>query len=159
MQYHRPTPVEKWITNPIKTFISKSTTGGIVLFLSALLAVFVANSPYSEWYFHLWEVKFGFSFNDQFYLNQTLHHWINDGLMSIFFFVVGLELKREIIGGELSNPKMVLLPIASALGGMIVPALIFLCFNNVGEAKAGWGIPMATDIAFALGVLHLLGRK
>jgi NhaA family Na+:H+ antiporter len=159
MQYHTTTPIEKWITNPIKNLINKSTTGGIMLFLSALLAVFLANSPWSEWYFHLWENKFGFSFNNHLYLNKTLHHWINDGLMSIFFFVVGLELKREIIGGELSNPKMALLPIAAALGGMVIPALIYVSFNGTGEVRAGWGIPMATDIAFALGVLYLLGDK
>src|SRR5437773_2442561 len=101
MQDQTTTSVKKWISNPIKTFINKSTTGGIVLFLSALLAIFIANSSCSEWYFQILEHKFGFAFDDQFYLNKTLHHWINDGLMSIFFFVVGLELKREIIGGEL----------------------------------------------------------
>lgn len=159
MNQIKTTPVEKWITNPVTTFISKSTTGGIVLFASALLAIFMANSPWASWYHHIWEHKIGFGIDNKLYLDKTIHHWINDGLMAIFFFVVGLELKREIIGGELSNPKKAFLPIAAALGGMIFPALIYIAFNNSGEAHSGWGIPMATDIAFALGVLFLLGDR
>jgi len=154
-----PTPAEKWILNPITRFISKSTTGGIVLFVTAVLAIFLANSQWQEAYHHLWEHKFGFYIHGESYLNLSLHHWINDGLMAIFFFVVGLELKREIIGGELSQPKKALLPIVAAIGGMIFPALIFTLFNFGTEASHGWGIPMATDIAFALGVLYLLGDK
>ncbi len=154
-----PTPAEKWIVNPITRFISKSTTGGIVLFVTAVLAIFLANSQWQEAYHHLWEHKFGFYIDGESYLNLSLHHWINDGLMAIFFFVVGLELKREIIGGELSQPKKALLPIVAAIGGMIFPALIFTLFNFGTEASHGWGIPMATDIAFALGVLYLLGDK
>jgi len=154
-----PTPAEKWIINPITNFISKSTTGGIVLFISAVLAIFLANSQWQEWYHHLWEHKIGFSFDGNWYLNLSLHHWINDGVMAIFFFVVGLELKREIIGGELSQPKKALLPIVAAIGGMLFPAFIFTIFNFGTESSHGWGIPMATDIAFALGVLYLLGDK
>jgi len=159
---HEPiitTPVEKWIVKPISRFIGKSTTGGIVLFVSAVLAIIIANSPWAEDYHHLWEHHFGFAIDGTMYLNKSIHHWINDGLMAVFFFVVGLELKREIIGGELSNIKKAMLPIAAAAGGMIFPALIYLFFNTSGEAHAGWGIPMATDIAFALGVLFLLGDK
>ncbi|HEY8399989.1 MAG TPA: Na+/H+ antiporter NhaA, partial [Cytophagaceae bacterium] len=89
----------------------------------------------------------------------SLHHWINDGLMAIFFFVVGLELKREIVAGELSNPRKALLPIGAAIGGMVVPATIYLIFNPSGDVHSGWGIPMATDIAFALGVIYVLGNK
>lgn len=155
----KKSPVEKWITNPVNNFISKSTTGGIVLFASALLAILIANSPWSIAYHHLWEHKIGFFFDSQPYLSKSLHDWINDGLMAIFFFVVGLELKREIIGGELSSVKKAILPIFGAFGGMIFPALIYIFFNNSGEANAGWGIPMATDIGFALGVLFLLGSK
>jgi len=154
-----PTPAEKWIINPITKFISKSTTGGIVLFVAAVLAIFLANSQWKESYHHLWEHQFGFYFDGNSYLNLSLHHWINDGLMAIFFFAVGLELKREIIGGELSQPKKALLPIVAAIGGMIFPALIFTIFNFGSDSSHGWGIPMATDIAFALGVLYLLGDK
>lgn len=154
-----PTPAEKWIINPISKFISKSTTGGIVLFVTAILAIFLANSQWQKAYHHLWEHKIGFSFDGNSYLNLSLHHWVNDGLMAVFFFVVGLELKREIIGGELSQPKKALLPIVAAIGGMIFPALIFTIFNFGADSSHGWGIPMATDIAFALGVLYLLGDK
>lgn len=93
------------------------------------------------------------------FISKSLHHWINDGLMTVFFFVVGLELKREIIAGELSKPRQAMLPVAAAAGGMIFPALIYLMFNRSGETAGGWGIPMATDIAFALGVLYLLGDR
>lgn len=154
-----PTPAEKWIINPITKFISKSTTGGIVLFVAAVLAIFLANSQWKDSYHHLWEHKIGFSFDGNSYLNLSLHHWINDGLMAIFFFAVGLELKREIIAGELSQPKKAILPIVAAIGGMLFPALIFTIFNFGSESSHGWGIPMATDIAFALGVLYLLGNK
>ncbi|MFY0483020.1 Na+/H+ antiporter NhaA [Flavobacterium sp. PLA-1-15] len=155
----KTTPADRWIINPVNNFISKSTTGGIVLFVSAIVAIVLANSPLSDWYHHIWEHKIGCSFDDTTYLNLSLHHWVNDGLMAIFFFVVGLELKRELIVGELSNPKKALLPIVGALGGMIFPALIYLLFNYGTESSHGWGIPMATDIAFALGVLYLLGDK
>ncbi|WP_306350130.1 Na+/H+ antiporter NhaA [Flavobacterium sp. '19STA2R22 D10 B1'] len=153
------TPVDKWIINPVNNFISKSTTGGIVLFISAIVAIFMANSPWAHWYHEIWEHKIGIALNDTLHLNLSLHHWINDGLMAIFFFVVGLELKREIITGELSNVRKAFLPIAAAIGGMIFPALIYIVLNHTGEVHAGWGIPMATDIAFALGVLYLLGDR
>ena len=151
-------PVDRWVIEPIKDFINNSTTSGIVLFSSAVIALILANSPLKDAYHHFWETSFSIGFGDH-VLTKTLHHWINDGLMAVFFFVVGLELKREIVGGELSNPKNALLPIVAAAGGMIFPALIFLIFNNTGEASQGWGIPMATDIAFALGVLFLLGDR
>lgn len=151
-------PVDTWVLDPMKKFINNSTTGGIVLFSSALLAIILANSPWSQEYHHFWEIHFGFHIGD-FVVNKSLHHWINDGLMAVFFFVVGLELKREIIGGELSNPKNAILPLAAAFGGMLVPALFYLLFNYDSPREGGWGIPMATDIAFALGVLYLLGDK
>ncbi|WP_026976339.1 Na+/H+ antiporter NhaA [Flavobacterium tegetincola] len=153
------TAADKYIINPVNSFISKSTTGGIVLFLAALIAIILANSPLSEWYHHLWEHKIGLYFDGQTYLNYSVHHWVNDGLMAIFFFVVGLELKRELIGGELSNPKNAMLPIIAAVGGMVVPALFYTVFNFGTDSAHGWGIPMATDIAFALGVLYLLGDR
>lgn len=155
----KSTPAEKWIINPVNNFISKSTTGGIILFIAAVLAIFLANSSFQDWYHHIWEHKIGFAFNDTLYLNYTIHHWVNDGLMAIFFFVVGLELKREIIGGELSEPKKAMLPIVAAVGGMVFPALIYMFFNFGTDSSHGWGIPMATDIAFALGVLYILGDK
>ena len=153
------TPADKYIINPVNSFISKSTTGGIVLFVAALVAIILANSSLSEWYHNIWEHKIGLYFDGQTYLNYSIHHWVNDGLMAVFFFVVGLELKRELIGGELSNPKNAMLPISAAIGGMVVPALIYTAFNFGTESAHGWGIPMATDIAFALGVLYLLGDR
>ncbi len=151
-------PADKWIIDPMRRFINNSTMSGIVLFSSALLAMILANSPWSEAFHHLWETKFSIGFGD-FLINKSLHYWINDGLMAVFFFVVGLELKREIIAGELSNPRNAVLPLAAAAGGMIFPALIYLLFNGSGEASNGWGVPMATDIAFVLGVLYILGNK
>jgi len=151
-------PIDRWVVEPIKDFINNSTTSGIVLFSSALLALFIANSPWSDAFHHFLETPFSVGIGD-FQLSKTLHHWINDGLMAVFFFVVGLELKREIVGGELSQPKNAILPIMAAIGGMLFPAILYLAFNGVGEASNGWGIPMATDIAFALGVLYLLGDR
>ena len=151
-------PVDKYLMKPIHSFISKSTTGGIVLFIAALIAVFFANSPWAEAYSHIWHHKIGVSFG-AYELKMTLHHWINDGLMAIFFFVVGLELKRELTNGELASPKKAILPIIAAIGGMVFPAAIYLFFNGGTDASHGWGIPMATDIAFALGVMYLLGNR
>ncbi|MDT8411977.1 MAG: Na+/H+ antiporter NhaA [Vicingaceae bacterium] len=152
------TPVDKWIIDPIQRFINNSTTSGIVLFSSAFLAIILSNSPWSHEFHALWELKFSIGF-DGHYITKNLHHWINDGLMAVFFFVVGLELKREIVAGELRDPKNAILPITAAIGGMILPAIIYLLFNQSGPTADGWGIPMATDIAFALGVLYLLGNK
>lgn len=143
---------------PIQKFINRSTTSGILLFTTALLAMIIANSPLEHWYHELWEIPFQIGFGE-FSINKNLHHWINDGLMAVFFFVVGLELKREIISGELSNPKNAILPIGAAIGGMVFPAIIYLIFNPGGEPSNGWGVPMATDIAFALGLLYLLGDR
>lgn len=154
----RQYPIDR-IVYPIQRFMRQAKSGGLVLGISVIIALILANSPLKDQYFHFFEHKLGFRFDGQTFLEYSLHHWINDGLMAIFFFVVGLELKREIIGGELASPRKALLPIAAALGGMIVPAVIYLLFNPSGEVHNGWGIPMATDIAFALGVLYLLGDK
>lgn len=150
--------IDKWVINPVNQFINKSTTGGIVLFISATIALILANSPLKDWYHHLWEHEFGIII-DKFDYTFTVHQWINDGLMAVFFFVVGLELKHEIVGGQLRNIKDASLPIFAALGGMMMPALIYLFVNPVGEEHNGWGIPMATDIAFALGIIYMLGNK
>jgi len=157
-EHIKKSPVEKWVVNPIQRFINNSSTSGIVLFLSATLAMLVANSTWGEAYHHFWHKEFSIGFSD-FMLTKDLHHWINDGLMAAFFFVVGLELKREILAGELRDPKKAAMPIIAAIGGMIVPALIYHLFNMSGPTAHGWGIPMATDIAFALGVLYLLGDR
>lgn len=151
-------PVDTWIIDPIRSFINNSSMSGIILFSSALLAIILSNSPWASQFHHLWEYEFSVGFDGN-YISKSLHHWINDGLMAVFFFVVGLELKREIIAGELSSPSKAFLPIAAAIGGMVFPAAIYLIFNPSGEEMGGWGIPMATDIAFALGVLYLLGDR
>jgi NhaA family Na+:H+ antiporter len=150
-------PIDR-VLDPMAKFINKSSTSGIILFSSALLAILLANSPWAESFHHFWEKEFSIGFNGKM-LSKSLHHWINDGLMAVFFFVVGLELKREIMAGELSTPRKAILPIAAAAGGMIFPALIYLVFNRNGDTSSGWGIPMATDIAFALGILYLLGDR
>ncbi|MFN3590151.1 MAG: Na+/H+ antiporter NhaA [Spirosomataceae bacterium] len=151
--------VQNTLFTPISQFIHRSTSGGLVLFASAFAAIVLANSPFQEAYHHFWEKTFTIGFEGS-QLSKSLHHWINDGLMAVFFFVIGLELKREIMAGELSNPKEAVLPIMAGLGGMVLPACIYLLINRgVPEASNGWGIPMATDIAFALGIVYLLGDK
>lgn len=151
--------IGRHLVQPISLFVSHQKSGGIALGISVLIALILANSPISEDYFHFFENTFGFNINGETYFDFTLHHWINDGLMSIFFFVVGLELKHEFISGELSNPRNTILPIGAALGGMLVPAILYLAFNHGTPAAGGWGIPMATDIAFALAVLYVLGNR
>ncbi|HUH34543.1 MAG TPA: Na+/H+ antiporter NhaA [Moheibacter sp.] len=147
------------ITKPLQRFIQQEKSGGIVLGINVVLALIIANSPWAGHYFDILKYHFGLYFNGSALIDLSLLHWINDGLMAIFFFVVGLELKREFVGGELSQPRKAMLPIFAALGGMIVPAAVYLFFNPSGEVHSGWGIPMATDIAFALGVLYLLGNR
>lgn len=154
----RKSPADRWILDPMKRFINNSTTSGIVLFSSAALALILANSPWKEGFHHIWETTLGFQVGD-FSVSKNLHHWINDGLMAIFFFVIGLELKREIVAGELSDPRNAIMPLLAAVGGMLTPALIYFVINLGGEGSSGWGIPMATDIAFALGILYLFGDK
>jgi len=154
----KKTPIDK-IHLPFQKFIRQEKSGGFILGLAVVIALGLANSPWSVWFHGLFEYKLGFLFNGHTYLEYSIHHWINDGLMAIFFFVVGLELKREIIAGELSHPRQAALPIIAACGGMIVPALIYFLLNPTGDVQSGWGIPMATDIAFALGVLYLLGDR
>lgn len=146
--------------SPLIQFIQKSTFSSFLLFFAALLALILANTPANSSMQWILSQKIGFSIGE-FSVYKSLLLWINDGLMSIFFFVVGLELKREIVAGELSNPKNVLMPIVGAIGGMLIPASIYIAFNagNGTESLNGWGIPMATDIAFALGVLYLLGPR
>ncbi len=146
------------VLTPLEEFIHRQTTSGILLMLFALFSLFLANSQWSDAYHHLLERHFTIG-SENFRIDKSIHHWINDGLMAVFFLVVGLELKRELLVGELSNPKQALVPIFAALGGMLVPSLIYLAFNPSGHTLNGWGIPMATDIAFALGTLALLGNR
>lgn len=158
MNLEKNTPIDK-ITLPIQKFIQQEKAGGIVLGISVVLAMILANSGWADEYFSILNYKIGLQFGGESFINLSILHWINDALMAIFFFVVGLELKREFVGGELANPRKAMLPIGAALGGMIVPASIYLLLNPSGEVHSGWGIPMATDIAFALGVLYLLGSR
>ena len=151
--------LSRGVVLPVQQFINREKSAGVVLGISIVVAMVLANSPWSEDYFHLFENKVGFFFNGEPYLYYSLHHWINDGLMSMFFFVVGLELKREFIGGELSDPRNTILPIGAAVAGMLVPALIYTLLNVGTGAAGGWGIPMATDIAFSLAIIYLLGDR
>lgn len=139
-------------------FAGLSASAGLLMLIAAMAALVWANSPWAESYAALWHTPLTISLGN-YSLPLSLHHWINDGLIVIFFFVVGLEIKRELTAGELSDPRQAALPIAAALGGMIFPAVIYLLFNAGGDASAGWGVPMATDTAFALGLLAMLGRR
>lgn len=158
----RPTyplePLFGRILSPFEQFLRRATAGGIVLVAATILTLLLSNSPWHSSYHAFWERHLGVHWGT-WVLDQSLRHWINDGLMAIFFFVVGLELKREFLVGELSSPRDAALPIIAACGGMIVPALIYHQFNPVGPAVDGWGIPMATDIAFAMGILVLLAWR
>lgn len=147
------------IAKPFERFIHNETSSGIMLLICAIIAIIWANTEsISASYFHLWEQHLSIGIGDAVF-SKTLHHWINDGLMVIFFFVVGLEIKREFLVSELSGAQKAALPIIAALGGMVVPALLYALLNGNGAASHGWGIPMATDIAFALGALGLLGKR
>jgi NhaA family Na+:H+ antiporter len=143
---------------PFQEFFQAESASGIILLICAAIALLWANSPLGESYFHLWETHLNVS-GGPLELDYSLHYWINDGLMAVFFFMVGLEIKREVLVGELASPKQAALPIAAALGGMVIPAGIYVLFNAGTPELRGWGTPMATDIAFALGVLALLGDK
>ena len=144
---------------PALQFMNREKSSGIILAIAVIIALILANSPIHEEYASLLEYHFGFIINGKPFLNFSVEHWINDGLMSLFFFMVGLELKHEFIGGELKDIKKVTMPIVAAVFGMLVPALIYTAFNFGTDVYHGWGIPMATDIAFALAVLYLLGDR
>lgn len=139
-------------------FAERGVLAGILLIAVTGVALIWANSPWAESYFHLWETELSVGLATD-PVSLTLHHWINDGLMAVFFLLVGLEIKRELLVGELSSRRHAALPLAAALGGMLVPAFLYAALNVGGPGLRGWGIPMATDIAFALGVLTLLGPR
>lgn len=151
-------PIDRFL-QPIDNLLRNKPTSGILLFLAVIVALVWANSPFKESYHHLWEIPFSIGFGDHYVISKNLHHWINDGLMAVFFFLVGLEIKREVMAGDLSSWKKASLPAAAAVGGMIFPAIIFTLFNWGTPSESGWGVPMATDIAFTLGVLSLLGNR
>jgi Na+:H+ antiporter, NhaA family len=150
-------PIER-VLRPFRHFLHLEASGGLVLLAATALALLWANSPWAASYDALWHTKVTIG-ADRFGLTYDLHHWINDGLMALFFFVVGLEIKRELLAGELASVRRAALPIAAALGGMLVPAALYAAINWGSPAIRGWGVPMATDIAFAIGVLALLGKR
>jgi NhaA family Na+:H+ antiporter len=145
------------VLRPLERFLHVEAASGVLLLAAAVVALAWANSPWSESYEHLWHTPVTIGFG-RFVSTQSLHFWINEGLMTVFFFVVGLEIRRELHSGELSDAKRAALPVAAAAGGMLAPALIYLSLNRTPELRHGWGVPTATDIAFAVGVLALLGK-
>jgi NhaA family Na+:H+ antiporter len=153
----REPPIDQ-IKRPFQEFFRIEASSGIVLLACTVVALIWANSAWSDSYFDLWLTELTLKLGD-FGLSKPLILWINDGLMAVFFFLVGLEIKREVLVGELASPRQAVLPITAAIGGMLVPAAFYLLFNVGGEGESGWGIPMATDIAFALGMLALLGKR
>lgn len=151
-------PLVRLILRPFQEFARIEASSGILLLLCALVALVWANSPWESSYAELWHMQATVGIGS-YVLSKSLLHWINDGLMAVFFFIVGLEIKREVLAGELASFRRAALPIAGAIGGMLVPAGIYSAFNLGGAGAPGWGIPMATDIAFALGALALLGNR
>lgn len=150
-------PIEQ-LTMPVQEFIKAEAFSGMLLISFMLIALIWANSPWSASYDSLWQTPVMINIGS-FNIDKPLLLWINDGLMAVFFFVVGLEIKRELLVGELSSLRQALFPISAAIGGMLIPAAIFLAINAGRPGESGWGIPMATDIAFALGILALLGKR
>ena len=150
-------PVTRWV-EPLGRFLHIEAAGGAVLLVATLFALVMANSPLADDYLAIWKTKLTIGLGD-FVLSYSLKHWISDGLMAVFFFVIGLEVKRELVMGELNELSKAALPIAAALGGMIVPAAIYLLLLGGEPAARGWGIPMATDIAFVVGCMAVLGSR
>ncbi len=143
---------------PLQEFLTTEAGAGFLLVVAAVIAIAWANSPWSDSYFDLWNTE-AFIEIGRFEIHHTLKEWVNDAAMTLFFFVVGLEIKRELTQGELRDPRQAALPILAAVGGMIVPALIYASMNSGGPGADGWGIPMATDIAIVMGVVALLGNR
>ncbi|MFT3705528.1 MAG: Na+/H+ antiporter NhaA [Agriterribacter sp.] len=149
--------IDKVILSPLLRMVKDSRSVGIILFSCSLLSIIIANSAIGKSYATFWEQAFHFS--SYIHLPHSLLHWINDALMAAFFFLVGMEIKRELLTGELASFQKSILPLFAAVGGMITPALLFLLFNAGGNYQQGWGIPMATDIAFSLGIASMLGKR
>ena len=151
-------PLARRVVQPLQEFLREETASALLLLGAALLALIWVNSPWRESYERLWTTELGIQLGSL-SIVEDLRHWVNDGLMTLFFLVVGLEIKRELTTGELRDPRAAAVPVIAAIGGMVVPALVYLALNAGGEGGRGWGIPMATDIAFALGVLTLAARS
>ena len=151
--------VARAVLQPLQTFLQTEAAGGVLLLAAAIVALIWANGPFGDSYERFWTTTATIGVDGVLEISNDLHHWVNEGLMTLFFFVVGLEVKRELTTGELRDRKAVVLPVAAALGGMLIPALLYVAIAGTGDAGRGWGIPMATDIAFALGVLTLVGRR
>lgn len=152
-------PLARRLARPVLRFIEIEAASGIVLVVATVAALFWANSPWDASYHDLLDLHLVINFGDTHILDESVEHLINDGLMAIFFFVVGLEIKRELVVGELRDPRAAALPSIAAIGGMVVPALLYFALNPSSPDSSGWGIPMATDIAFALGMMSLLGSR
>lgn len=153
-----PEKLKGELIRPFQSFFSKEASSSILLIAITSLAFLWANSPWASTYHRFWETKLSLSIGD-YSIAKSLRHWIDEGLMTVFFFIVGLEIKREVMVGELASLKKALLPVGAAIGGMLLPAGIFAAINHGESTITGWGIPMATDIAFALGALSLFGRR
>jgi NhaA family Na+:H+ antiporter len=153
---HRPA-LDRWV-RPIIEILHVEAAGGVALFIATVAALVWANSPWQSAYESLWTTEATLRVGG-FELGEDLRHWVNDGLMALFFFVVGLEIKTELVLGELADRRRAALPVAAAAGGMVVPAVLYAAVNLPGGAMQGWGVPVATDIAFAVGVVALLGRR
>ncbi len=151
------TPVDRLVA-PFVRFMHVESSGGLALVAATAIALALANSPLADWFHHFWETPVGVTFG-AFELVEPLRHWVNDGLMTLFFFVVGLEIKREVVSGELADPRKALLPVVAALGGMAAPAVVYSLAIWGRPGREGWGVPMATDIAFVVGFLTLLGSR
>ncbi|MEA2057590.1 MAG: Na+/H+ antiporter NhaA, partial [Actinomycetota bacterium] len=159
---HSEGMIPRTFARPALQFMGTEAAGGIVLMMATILALLWANSPWGESYFSFWETHLEISIGDSFHFGESFKDIVNDGLMAVFFFVVGMEIKRELVVGELNSIRKASLPAMAAFGGMVIPALIYVAFvigGDATDALNGWGIPMATDIAFSVGVVALLGTR
>lgn len=145
------------IINPLQRIVGDSRSVGIILFICSIISIVLANTSFGEQYIDSWSSSFHFP--GSIHLPHSLLHWINDGAMAVFFFLVGMEIKRELLEGELSSVQQSLLPVFAAIGGMVVPAMLYTLFNKGTIYQHGWGVPMATDIAFSLGIASMLGKR
>ena len=153
------TPLARAVARPMVKFLAQETASGVLLLIATAAALIWVNSPWGDTYEQFWDTHLAINLGSTHVIDLSLHGWVNDGLMALFFFVVGMEIKSELVAGELRDPRVAALPAFGALGGMIVPALLYVVLNLGGSGLGGWGVPMATDIAFAVGVLALLGPR